>query len=490
MDVRLNLKSTVNVIGSVADFAYKWCLNAGLTEEDALRLTLALDELVTDIVLFAYRDEPGDLDISFRRSTSTVEVVIHELGEPFNPDRHQYNRQAALDEGNFEGAGFELVKHLVDDFIFLNKGKGGKEFRITKVIASEHIADLLPEDDLPDQRDLAPPTEYTLALMTEEDAEDVAKLIYRTYGYTYIKEDLYFPKKIEMALEQGDKFAVFVRTTAGEAVGYFAVLFTTNSKIGEVGEAVVSPRHRRRGIMTMMLDALIEESRRRGLLGLFGEAVTVHEISQRVNAKFNMKSTALLLAAFPTARYKDLVESYEQDISIVIDYVPLTDVSETACYLPEVYKDLLVDIYQSLGITARDRGVHAAAFVEESVVDVKISYAFRHALLVVEQYGEDLVERVLETTMGLNDEGIRVIFIDLPLDDPLTKIVVPDLRDCGFVFSGLMPLFHHERDYLRLQMVFGPLDLDQIVLYTDMAKTFRKQIEEDFQWTSKNKALA
>ena len=489
MDVRLNLKSKVSVIGSVADFAYKWSLNAGLSEEDALRLTLALDELVTDIVLFAYRDEPDYFDISFHRSPSTVEVVIHELGEPFNPKRHKYDREAALRDGNFEGAGFELVEHLVDDFIFLNKGKGGKEFRITKVIASEHIADLILEEDLRNQVDTAPPTEYVLSLMTGKDAEDAAKLIYRTYGYTYIKEDLYFPERIELALEQDDKFAVFARTPAGEAVGYFAVLFTTNSKIGEVGEAVVAPRHRRRGVMTKMLDALIEESKRRGLFGLFGEAVTVHEISQRVNAKFNMKSTALLLAAFPTARYKDLVESYDHDISIVIDYLPLTDVAEAECYLPEVYKDLLVDIYRSLGITVHDKGARVAAFAEKSVLDVKISYGFRHALLVVEEYGADLVESVLETATGLQDEDIRVVFIDLPLDDPLTKTVVPDLRDRGFVFSGLMPLFHHERDYLRLQMVFGPLDLDQIVLYSGMAQTFRKQIEEDFQWTLKNQAV-
>lgn len=489
MDVRLNLQSTVNVIGSVSDFTYKWGLNAGLPEEDALRLTLALDELVTDIVLFAYRDTPGDFDISFRQSTSTVEIVIHELGEPFNPDRHPYDAQAALEHGHFEGAGFELVRHMVDDFIFLNMGKGGKEFRIIKVIPSEHIADIVIEKELSEPVEVAAPTEYTLSPMTVDDAEDAAKLIYRTYGYTYVKEELYFPKKIETALLQGDKFGVMVRTTNREAVGYFAVLRTTDSMIGEVGEAVVSPRHRRRGIMTMMLHALIEESRRRGLYGLFGEAVTVHDISQRVNAKFNMKSTALMLAAFPTARYKDLVESYDQDMSIIMDFLPLTDVQEVTRFLPSAYKDLLTAIYRSLGITVHDQAAQGPAYALQTKLDVHISYVYRHAELVVQEYGEDIVESVLETTNGLQREDMRTVYLDLSLHDPITQLVVPKLRSYGFVFSGLLPLFHHEQDYLRLQKIFGPLDLNQLALYSDMAHEILRQIASELAWISKNQAL-
>ena len=490
MDVRLNLKSTVNVIGSVSDFTYKWSLNAGLSDREAVRLALALDELVTDIVLFAYRDEPGDFNISFRRSLSTVEIVIHEQGEPFNLDRHPYNREAALHDGQFDGAGFELVRHLVDDFSYLNRGRQGKEFRIIKSITSEHIADMVLKDDLTAKANTAPPTDYVISLLEPKDAEAASRLIYRTYGHTYIKDDLYFPKKIEMALEQGDKFGVMAHTTEGEAVGYFAVLYTTNSKIGEVGEAVVASRHRRRGIMTKMLNVLIDESKTRGLLGLFGEAVTVHAISQRVNAKFNMKSTALLLGAFPTAHYKDLVVDYKQDISIIIDFLSLVQETEKVCYLPAMYAGLLTDIYASLGITVHNRNTDTVDLLTQSVTDVKISYIFRHALITVERYGEDLIESVHAMADGLQNEDIHVLYIDLPLDDPATPQFVPKLRGAGFVFSGLMPLFHHERDYLRLQLLFTQIDLDQIVLYSDMAQTIRKQIEEEIPWTSFKQALA
>mgnify|MGYP006422759625 CR=1 FL=1 len=78
----------------------------------------------------------------------------------------------------------------------------------------------------------------------------------------------------------------------------FAVLQPYDADIGGVGEAVVDAGHRRRGLMKRMLEMLIREARAHGLSAVFGEAVTVHDISQRVNQHFQTESTALLLGFF------------------------------------------------------------------------------------------------------------------------------------------------------------------------------------------------
>ncbi len=481
IDTQLTLKNKVSVIGSVSDFTYKWGMNAGLSEEDAVRLSLAVDELVTDVVLFAFGDEEGRFDVLYRWNPSSVEVIVREFGEPFDPERHRYDPERALREGNFEGAGFEVIRHMVDDFVFINKGRGGKEFRLVKKTSGEHIADLLVEERPPSQTLPAPDTTYVIEPAHEEDAEDIAKLIYRTYGYTYVKEELYFPKKIALAFEREEKFGVIARTSEGEAVGYFAVLRTTDSRIGEVGEAVVAVPHRKRGIMTRMLHRLIEMSRERGLLGLFGEAVTVHTISQKANAKFHMQTTALMLADFPTAIYKGLTESYPQDVSIVIDFLPLHRIETAGRYLPPAYRAILTDIYRLLGITVHDLPPETPALAERSGIDLKISYEYKHALLVVNTYGTDLTDRLRHTLRSLRKEDVHAVYLDLPLDDPVTKTIIPDLRGCGFVFSGLMPLFHHERDYLRLQKVYVPLDFDLIHVYSEMAHRLKDLIARELQ---------
>ena len=483
MDARFKLKNKISVIGSVSDFAYKWGFNVGLTPEDAGRLSLAIDELISDIVLHAYPDQEGDFDITFIRNADFIEIVAHELGEPFDPTRHQYNRENVVKDGNFEGAGFALIKYLVDDFVFINKGRAGKEFRIVKAIDSEHIADvILVKDDAKDSEVIRG---YTLAPVTPDDAEDVAKLIYQTYGYTYPKVELYYPKKIKLEMELGDKFGVVTRTAAETIVGYFAVLRTTDSKIGEVGEAVVSLRHRKQGIMKMMLKALIDQARTKGLVGLFGEAVTVHTISQKVNHKFGFISTALLLSKCPVVKFKGLVEDHPQNISVLVEYLPLVKSDDSKRYFPKEYRRILLEIYAKLGISVFAGRASSPQYHHSSELELKLHYRLKYALLIVRQYGMDFIERITRKIDVLRIKKLRVVYIDLPLHNSATKFIVKDLRKLGFIFSGLMPNFHGEKDYIRMQKLFKTLELSPIQLYTDLANKIKSTIEKDLECISK-----
>jgi anti-sigma regulatory factor (Ser/Thr protein kinase)/GNAT superfamily N-acetyltransferase len=484
MEARLQLHTDPGVIGAATNFAYTWGYDAGLPPEKALRWALAVNELVTDIVRFAFRHEQGTFTLIFRRDLTSVELVARELGEPFDPERHQYDPERARAEGDFNGAGLHLMRHLVDDFVFLNRGRDGKEFQLVEFIPSEHIDERALE--LPPASTETEPseTDYHLSLATPADAEDIAKLIYRTYGYSYAKEALYFPEQIARALRQGDKFAVIVRTDAGEPVGSFAVLRSTDSEVGEVGEAVVTEGHRRRGLMTRMLDRLIDEAKTRGLQGAFGEAVTVHDISQRVNQHFGMQSTALLLATFRIQRFRGFVDEYPQPVSIVIDFRPLIDVDSVTAYLPEPYADLLTDIYADLGIAVTTPPVPPPAYPPTSTIDVHINHRDRHATLVVETFGTDFIEQVEQTIKDLRDENLHVVYVDLPLDDPGTLDATPRLREHEFVLAGLMPMFHQQRDFLRMQRLLVDLDFDLIQVYSDRAHVLKETIREELEWNT------
>ena len=321
---------------------------------------------------------------------------------------------------------------------------------------------------------------YDLLPITPDDAGDVAKLIYRTYGYTYAKEELYYPEKIRRALRQGEKFGVIARTESGRAAGMFAVLRSPDADIGEVGEAVVDADHRRRGLMKRMLEMLIKEARAHGLSAVFGEAVTVHDISQRVNQHFQMESTALLLGLFPTQRFHGLVRDYPQPISVIIDVRPLDPYGVVRPFMPPVYTPILRDVYHALGaeVEPPDRDPSTPEPGSTSVIDTRISYRFRHTVLVVETIGADLVEQVQQTLTDISDDMI-VMMIDLPLDDPHTPHAAHDLREAGFVFAGLMPRFHHERDYLRLQVPLVDLDFDHITVYSDLSHQLKTLIEQE-----------
>lgn len=480
MDAQLTLKARPTVIGSASDFTYKWAVNIGLTQIDATRLALAVDELVADIVQFAYpHDEEGTFDILFRHDMSRVEVTLFETGEPFDPDRHPYDRDRAMITGNFEGAGLELVRHLVDDFIFLNKGKGGKEFRLSKEIVSEHIVDILPESELRRNEPATLQGGYVLSPLKLEDAEDIAKLIYRNYGYSYPKEELYHPKKIELAMVRKEKFGVMVRTSAGEPVGYFAVMRSTDSMIGEVGEAVVSPQHRRRGLMKRMLEALIEMAQSSDMYALFGQAITVHTISQQVNQHFNFVSCALLLAEAPPVRFRAINEEYPQALSEMIEMRILQPIDIRKVYLPGRYKTILRKIYRQLGLTISEQKPNLERPAGSTLLDVDIDYEDQTADLIVRRYGNDLTIILDELLPSLREKSCNAVYLDLPLHSQETAIVVDELHELGFIFSGLMPLMHRSQDYLRMQLPFTRLDMDLIHVWSELGKAIKDLITEE-----------
>ncbi len=486
-EANLKVESKVELIEPIVDFCYRWGINSDLSKKEASEFTLALNELITDIVLFAYPEEKGDFNIEFINYRTHLKIIVSELGEPFDPDRHTYSVGKVLKEENFEGAGFKLIKNLVDDFIFLNKGKDGKEYRIVKNIKHKHITEIFEEAEIKKEEEVTESVEYSLKIVTEEDAEDISKLIYRVYGYTYPKEEMYFPDKVKLALRQGKKFGVIIRTNTGEAVGYFAVIMSTDSKIGEVGEAVVSPKHRGKGLMKRMLKALIEISKEKGLLGLFGEAVTVHTISQKVNAKFDFKSTALLIGMFPSdIKYKNLAENYPQRISVVIDFLPFYKDEVKEVFLPKEYSKILKEIYQNLGFKVKNLKPKKYEIPDFSKIDTNISYKFGNAVLIVRKYGKDFELQVEHRIRDLQKKGIKAIFIDLPLDDPFTKDVVSALKKIGFIFAGLMPMFHKEKDYLRMQMVLTKINPRLIYVYSDTAKKIKKRIIRELKWITKN----
>lgn len=489
MDAQLHISDDEKVIGPVCEFTYQWCLQSGLDSKDALHFTVAVSELISNIIQFAYPYErQAFFDISFSHSLSNIELIVSEVGEPFDPDLHPYNVEEAIEDGNFEGAGFRIIRRFTDDFLFINKGKEGKEFRLLKFIELSVLDALMERSKAQQQqidRDIEKAAEvedtYDTHEITAIDAEDIAKLIYRTYGYSYVKEDMYFPKKIEKTLNSKDKLGVITRNQEGEAVGYFAILKSSDSNIGEVGEAVVSPDHRRRGIMSKMMEFLIQTAKDQELDGLFGKAVTTHPVSQRVNRKYGFVSAALMLAQFNKLKFKGF-EDYPQPISEIIDFLPLNKEDKKKVYLPAKYKEILAGTYKELDLPVEIEEYPAVGkLASKSDVELLINYSESTSLIIVNKYGPDYRTVLYEMINSLEkQESLNTIYLDLPLENKVTPEQFKKLKGLGFIYCGLVPFFHQRRDFLRLQKVYAKLDLDLVEVITDFGKKIKSIITDEY----------
>ncbi len=488
MDVQLNISTDEEAITPTCDFTYSWCLSCGLSEDEANRFTIAVSELISDIILFAYpHDGRAYFDLTFRHTLSNVEVIVSEVGEPFDPDRHRYNPQEAIQQGNFEGAGFRLIRRFTDEFFFINKGKEGKEFRLTKNLDLHDLDEMieLSRSQKPKEpeyeEDEVPEVQFQISQITPADAEDIAKLIYRTYEYTYPKEDLYFPKKIEKTLLGKEKLGVIARTEEGEGIGYFAVLKKEDSNIAEVGEAVVTPAYRRQGAMSKMMEKLINTARNQQLDGLMGKAVTIHPVSQRVNQKFDFVTTALMLGETNKVTYKGFDEQYPQPVSVVIDFLPLQTPHKRSVYLPAEYADILQDTYNELKIPVAPQNPPAYKMADQSDMELSINYADATALIVVHKYGPDFRSVLSDMLESLEkQEDLNAIYVDLPLDNSATPEHLPILRELDFFYCGLAPMFHRQSDYLRLQKINAELDLELVDVFSDFGKKIKSRVADEY----------
>ncbi len=482
MEAHLNLEAKIGMIGSASDFTYKWCMNMGLNSKESARMALAVDEVLTDIILHAYKNKEGYMELWYHYLISEIEIVIQERGEPFNPDYHKYSEQRAFKNGNFEGAGQKIVRYITDQFLFLNKGADGKEFRIVKQLSSNHISDIIRKGEFKGITEEDPGSNYLITPATTEDAEDIAQLIYRTYDYSYFKDDLYFPRRVELAFRNEYKFGVIVRTGSGRPAGYFAVIKNPDSNIGEVGEAVVSPQHRRRGLMKKMMTMLIDISSDKGLQGLYGSAVAVHTISQKVNQKFGFRSTAIILADLPAHVFKHMDENFKSPLSEILEFLPLTDKWKAPVYLPARYRSVLKEIYGQFQqhpafLNPNNKSVNEKA---ETDLHLKINYDSDTALIIVKEIGSKFESSVLRILKSIEYLSLNVVYIDIPMINQEVNRCVNWLSENNFLFSGLMPMFHKEIDHLRMQKVNCSLDFENVKVLSDLAKCLKKFIREEY----------
>lgn len=492
MEAHLLLEAKLEMIGSVTDFTYKWCVNMGFDEYSAAKMALSVDEILTNVVLYAFKDEKGYVEIWYQYTPSEIEIIIQEKGEPFDPERHSYNKEKAITENDFKGASHETVQKMTDHFLFLNRGKDGKEYRLVQKYSFPHILDLVPSDydfeDDDEAEDSKSESNYLVTPATSEDAEDIAKLIYRSYRYSYPKEDLYFPRRIETAIHNEYKYGTIVRTESGRPVGYFAVVKSTDSMIGEVTEAVVSPRHRNRGLMKKMMLNLIEMSHSRGLSGLFGMAMTNHLFSQKVNSRYGFKSTALIISKTGKRTLKGMEKSQLDMVSVILDFLALTKQWQRPPCLPKDYAGLFSEIYDQFEEPEEspEKQNQSRSKSKQTDMSLSINYESQSALITVKTYGSTFMGSCMRMLKSTEELTLTSLYIDLPLDDPYIDSAINWLKEQQFILSGLVPFFHQEEDYLRMQRLYMNVDFDEIQTYSEMAGKLKKVIQDEYDELQKN----
>jgi len=123
MDDSIVLAAKMESLDKAVDFIVKGASKLKFSDKDISQIRLAAEEIVVNIINYAYPEKAGDMRISYRtEDNNTLVVEIVDSGIAFNPlSLPEPDVNAPLDKRKIGGLGVYLVKKIMDDVNYERK---------------------------------------------------------------------------------------------------------------------------------------------------------------------------------------------------------------------------------------------------------------------------------------------------------------------------------------------------------------------------------
>ena len=472
---RLSVQARKEYLPSITGAVQSLSTQLGFDKKEAFRLELVVEEACLNVIEHAFEpDETGAYDVVIERRPGKLVIGIEDKGLPFDLGKIEAAKETGL--------GMLLIKSFADEVRYVNLGRQGKRLELSKVLPYKDVEQYVSADEMEKSKSLPQaPADSPLyfQMMTTEHCVDLARCVYRSYGYSYPNDTIYFPERRKELLDSGLIESCIVLNEEKEIVGHLAMIKNSrDAKVGESGQAVVDPRYRGRNLFKEMKIYLSDYARKKGMYGLYSEAVSIHPFTQKGNISLGAHETGVLLAYAPASmnfkKIKD--EAQKQRQTTVLFFHKINEDPQRNVYLPFHHKTVLRKIYDAnkLNRTLIEDQKPVIDKDMKAAVDVAVFPDFQFAFLQVVHYGEDFPELIEFRLNELLKKKMDCIYIDLPLSDINTPHYCAAVEQLGFSFAGIIPeLFNG--DVLRLQYLNNQ-DIDPSVICT--ASDFGKELLE------------
>ena len=481
--MKLTLHSDLSGLPIAQLFVRETARNWGCPEADLYRFDLVVEEAIANVIEYAFEDdETSTFDILCDPLADGIRVTIRERGLPFDPKQlPRYNAEADFDERASRGMGIFLMKEMMDEVTFENLGAGGKETRFVKRFRTAPAAgqeEAMLEPDTPVPAPGRPKREavaYTVRLMEPPEAIEISKCAYRSHGYSFFTDHIYYPDQIVELNQNGHMLSAVAVTDAGKFMGHGALVYPFHgSRIAELTYVFVNVEYRGQGCMDRLCNFLYTVPKPSPLDGIYTYSVTNHVFTQRVMAKMGIRDCGILLATSPsTWQFRGIEGDSSQRISVALSYRYLTKPRTLDLYPPPAHLEKVRALYRNLEAEHRFPGPAASLpHLPEggSEIETEIFGPEGCAEVRIIRAGREVVREVRRILRDLCLKQLAAVQLFLRLEDPNTYFLGPEFEKMGFFFAGIMP-GEMAGDALILQYLNNvPFDYGKVQVYTPVAR--------------------
>lgn len=464
--LKVTVAAKKKYLGPVLEMLEQFLDLLQLNDEEKNKLRLVTEEACLNVIQHAFDpDEEGVFDIIILQRPNKIVIAIEDEGLPID-----FN---AIREEGKAGLGMKFMKAFTDEVNFINHWHKGKRIELIKNIPVKDITEYLTAEEKQeiDNRVVAqvenPVLKYKF--LGAEESIPLARCVYRSYGYSYPYEMMYYPDKLKGYIENDLMKSCIVKDENDEIIGHLGLTYDyPGQKIGNSGKAVVDPRYRGHKLFKKMKDFLIEFAKKNNMYGIYSESVTNHPYTQKGNLTLGGNEIGVILGFGPETMNFKKIDSSERTkrLAVVMFYLRTNEEPLRDVYLPERHKDILTKIIK------RNRLKRNIVEVKEfpkrpefSKIEIGVIPAFGIAHFKIIEPGADFRAAIKYRLNEICHEGISVILLDMNLSDQHNADCYREVEQIGFYFSCLIPELTVKGDVIRYQYL-NNVDVDPSIIVT------------------------
>ena len=144
--IRLILPARTDVLAKVALITENMARDTGLNEQDIQQFILALDEVVSNVIMHAYKGAQGNtFELALIPRTEGLEAVVIDYGTPFDfeGEMEGYDGEVTL-ESPIGGIGLFLARRAVDRLTYEPGADEGNRMSLFKSCSDDNHSETLP----------------------------------------------------------------------------------------------------------------------------------------------------------------------------------------------------------------------------------------------------------------------------------------------------------------------------------------------------------